>query len=91
MLPAGSLEAEFLRFQATGLQARGCIIPQVVIHSLAPEDVRDHRPKHGELIGIINKPSFLHLVVVYIIYICDYVLFLIQEDNCWSYKTVVNS
>jgi hypothetical protein len=32
MLPAGSLEAEelFLRFQATGRQHRGCIIPQAV-------------------------------------------------------------
>ena len=38
--------------------------------SSAPEDGRDHRPKHVELIGIINKPLFLHhLIVVYIIYI----------------------
>jgi hypothetical protein len=41
MLLAGSLEAEELRFQATG---------------------RNHRPKHVELIGIINKPLLLHLV-----------------------------
>ena len=36
MLPAGSLEAEALplRFQATGRQHRGCIIPQAVTHSL---------------------------------------------------------
>ena len=33
----------------------------------APEDGRDHRPKHVELIGIINKPLLLHLVGVYII------------------------
>ena len=33
------------------------------------EDGRDQRPKHVELIGIINKPLFLHLVGVYIIYI----------------------
>ena len=40
ILPAGSLEAEELRFQATGnWQHRGCIIPQAVTHSLsAPED-----------------------------------------------------
>jgi hypothetical protein len=37
----------------------------------APEDGRNHRPKHVELIGIINKPLLLHLVGVYIIYIND--------------------
>jgi len=36
--------------------------------SSAPEDERDHRPKHVELIGIINKPLLLHLVGVYIMY-----------------------
>jgi len=33
-LPASSLEAEFLHFQDTGQQHRGCIIPQAVTHSL---------------------------------------------------------
>ena len=33
MLPAGSLEAEELRFQATGRQHRRCNIPQAVTHS----------------------------------------------------------
>ena len=59
MLPAGSLEAE----------------GNIVVHyttscntqSSVPEDGRDHRPKHVELIGIINKPLLLHLVGVYII------------------------
>ena len=37
----------------------------------APEDGRDQRPKHVELIGIINKPLLLHLVGVYIIYTND--------------------
>ena len=37
--------------------------------SSAPEDGRDQRPKHVEMIGIINKPLLLHLVGVYIIYI----------------------
>jgi len=37
--------------------------------SIAPEDGRVHRPKHVQLIGIINKPLLLHLVGVYIIYI----------------------
>ena len=66
MLPAG------------GRQHRGCIIPQAVValyhklwlhyttscntQSSAPEDGRNYRPKHVELIGIINKPLFLHLV-----------------------------
>jgi len=39
--------------------------------SSAPEDGRDQRPKHVELIGIIKKPLSLHLVGVYIIYIND--------------------
>jgi hypothetical protein len=39
--------------------------------SSAPEDGRDHRPKHAELIGIINKPLLLHLVGFYIIYVND--------------------
>jgi len=30
--------------------------------SSAPEDGRNHRPKHVELIGIINEPLLLHLV-----------------------------
>jgi len=34
----------------------------------APEDGRDHRTKHVELIGIINKPLLFILVGVYIIY-----------------------
>ena len=37
--------------------------------SSAPEDGSDHRPKHVELIGIINKPLLLHLVGVYITYV----------------------
>ena len=37
--------------------------------SNAPEAGRDHRPKHVDLIGIINKPLLLHLVGLYIIYI----------------------
>ena len=35
-LPADNLDAEeLLRFQTTGRQHRGCIIPQAVTHSLA--------------------------------------------------------
>ena len=39
--------------------------------SSAPEDGQDHRPKHVELIGIINKPLLLHLIGVYIVYVSD--------------------
>ena len=39
--------------------------------SSAPEDGRDHRPKHVELIRIISKRLLLHIVGVYIIYIND--------------------
>jgi hypothetical protein len=64
---AGSLEAEFPRFR----QHLGCTIPQAVKHSSGPEDGRDERPKHVELIGINNKLLLLHPVGVYIIYIND--------------------
>jgi hypothetical protein len=39
--------------------------------SSSPEDGREHRPKHDELIIIINKPLLLHLFGVYIIYVND--------------------
>jgi len=39
--------------------------------SSAPTDGRNQRPKHVELIGIINKPLLLHLFGVHIIYIND--------------------
>ena len=64
MLP----EAEELRFQATGRQH---YTTSCNTQSSAPEDGRDHRPKHVELIGIINKPLLLHIFGVYIIYIND--------------------
>ena len=62
MLPAGSLDVEELRFQATDRQHRGCIIPQAVTQSSAPEDRQNNFPKHDEETGIINKPLLLHLV-----------------------------
>jgi len=39
--------------------------------SSGPEDGRDQRLKHVELIGIIDKPLLLLLVGVYITYIND--------------------
>ena len=62
MLPADSLAADELRCQTTGPQHRGCIIPQAVTYSSAPENGRNNRPKHVELIGIIKEPLLLHLV-----------------------------
>ena len=73
LLPAGSLEAEFLRFQSyrpatSWVRYTTSCNTQV---TSAPEDGRDYRPKYVELIGIINKPLLLHLVGVYIIYVND--------------------
>ena len=48
-LPAGSIVGALYHKQYT--------------QSSAPEDGRNYRPKHVELIGIINKPLLLHLVV----------------------------
>jgi len=61
MLPAGSLEAEELpsyRPATSWVHYTTSCNTQ----SSAPEDGRDHFPKHAELIGIINKPLLLHLV-----------------------------
>ena len=49
-------------------------------HSSAPGDGRDHRPKHVELIGIIDKPLLLHVDGVYFIYIM--VLLVVQNTQC---------
>ena len=43
---------------------------KVQTQSSAPEDGRNHRPKHVELIGIINKPLLLHLVGCLLVYYC---------------------
>ena len=49
------------------LSPETCRVKAIAKNKNAPEDVRNHRPKHVELIGIINKPLLLHLVGVYII------------------------
>ena len=56
MLPASNL------IQVAGRQHGRCIVPQAVNTVCAPEDGQNYRPKHFELIGIINKPLLLHLV-----------------------------
>ena len=73
---------------ATGQQHRGCVIPPSCnTQSSAPEDWRDHRPKHVELIGIINKPLLLHLVGC--LYYCNtnyiYHKSVLQMKVSWSF------
>ena len=56
--------------------------------SSAPEDGRNYRPKHVELIGIINKPLLLHLVgcLYYVIYQLEPS---IEQIGCsWGYALV---
>jgi len=48
MLPVGSIV--------------GALYHKLKIQSSAPEDGRNYRPKHVELIGIIDKPLLLCLV-----------------------------
>ena len=85
MLPAGSLEAEELRFQATGRDCNGCIIPQAVTQYSAPEDGRNNRRKLVELSGIISKLLLLHLVG------CTYYFFPIVVDLVYiSYLYVLD-
>jgi len=42
--------------------ASSLLIPQAVTQSSAPGNGGNYRPKHAEMIGIINKPLLLHLV-----------------------------
>jgi len=46
---------QFHLFLVTNRQHRQCIIPQAVNTSSAPEDGRHYRPKHVELIEIVDK------------------------------------
>jgi len=48
MLPSGSIV--------------GALYHKLQTQSSAPEDGRNYRPKHVEMIGIIDKPLLLHLV-----------------------------
>ena len=52
-------------WNVTSLQHLRCIIPPQVVkttQSSAPEDGRNYRPKHVELIELVNKLSLLHVV-----------------------------
>jgi len=69
MLPAGRLEAEELRFQVYWPALQWVhYTTSCNTQSSASEDGRNHRPRHVELIGIINKPLFLHLVGCLLLY-----------------------
>jgi len=67
---------------ATGRQHRGCIIPQAVTHSSAPEDGQNNCPKHVLLTGIISKPLLLHLVgcLYYLYFIIFFLRFTKQSQ-----------
>jgi len=60
MVAAGSLEAEIPSYPLATSWVH--YTTSCNTQSCAPEDGRNNRPKHVELIGIINKPLFLHLV-----------------------------
>jgi hypothetical protein len=66
---------------ATSRQHRGCIIPQAVTQSSAPEDGQNNCPKHVELTGIINKSLLLHLVGCLYTYISLYFLRLAKQSQ----------
>ena len=71
MLPAGSLDTVESHSDYKPATSWVHHTTSCNTQSSAPEDGRDHRPKHVELTGIINKPLLLHLVGVYIIYVND--------------------
>ena len=53
MLPAGNLDE---------VELQPVLLLAAIVDAMEPARVPSHRPKHVELIGIINKPLFLHLV-----------------------------
>ena len=70
MLPAGSLEAPLPSCRPATSWAH--CTTSCNTQSSAAEDGRDHRPKHVEPIGIINKPLLLHLVgCLYYLYLYE--------------------
>jgi hypothetical protein len=60
MLLASSLEASASRLPAGNIEVS--LYHKLYTQSSTPEDGRNRRLKHVELIGIINKPLLLHLV-----------------------------
>ena len=73
MLPAGSLEAPLPGLPAGNIV--DALYQKLQTHSSAPEDRRNHRPKHVEVIGIINKPLLLYLIgCLYYLYVILFVI-----------------
>jgi hypothetical protein len=60
MLPVGNLD-EVEPHPGYGPAASSLHYSTSCKQSTAPEDGRNYRPKHVEIIGIINKPLLLHL------------------------------
>ena len=77
--------------QAEGRQHRGCIIPQDVTQSSAPEDGQNNFPKHVELTRIINEPLLLHLVgcLYYLCFIIQIFLRLAKQSQFIPLQNVV--
>ena len=89
MLPATSLEEEFLRFQATGRQHRGCITPQAVTYSLV-------LLKMGGIIArnmlswlelLINRYCCIYLVFISFMWMCVCVLVQVPARTCGPSST----
>ena len=65
-----------------GRQHRGCIIPQAVTQSSAPEDGQNNCPKHVKLIGIINEPLLFNIVgCLYYLYFIIFFLRLPKQSQ----------
>ena len=47
----------------------------------APEDGRNHRPKHVELTGIITKPLLLHLVGCLYFFVFHYIFLRLAKQS----------
>jgi len=58
----------------------GVLYHKLWTQSSAPDDGRNYRPKHVEIIGIINKPLLLHLVGC--LYYC------IGDARSYKYETL---
>jgi hypothetical protein len=74
-LPAGSLEAKASRLPAGNIV--GALYHKLEGRSSVPEDGRNYRPQHVEMIGIINKPllfasSWLLILFVLFAFLCNH-------------------